>query len=147
MQQETCPATSNIQELITRLQSELTANQIKFILLRLIKVFMSGPEIRARIGQRLPKPQLVKLKRLVIVMSNGRAVPVPGMSSSIMEKPSDSLCRCHDALKYGPTNRCGASENVFSNRKYRENIACNIEIAPNEGLSKENLVWILKKQF
>lgn len=46
MQKEASPATSNIQELIARLESELTANQIEFILLRLIKVFMSGPKMR-----------------------------------------------------------------------------------------------------
>jgi hypothetical protein len=133
--------------LITRLESELTANQIKLIVLRLVKVLISGPKICARIRQRLPKPQLVKLKRLVIVMSNSRAVPIPAMSSSIMEKPPDSQCRCHDASKHGPPNRCGAAENVLSNRKDREDIACHIEIAPNEGLPKEDLVWIVKKQF
>lgn len=59
-----------------------------------------------------------------------------------MEKPSDSQCRCHNASKHGPPNSCGSGEDMFSNREYREDIACNIEIAPNEGLSKEDFIWI-----
>jgi hypothetical protein len=68
------PATSHVEQILTRLQPQFAAQMAKFVLLGLVDGLAAGFEITAGIRHVLVQPQLVELVGQVVVVGNGRRV-------------------------------------------------------------------------
>ena len=68
------PATTNVEQILTRFQAQLAAQQAKLGLLSFIKGLFTGLEIATRIGHVAVKPQLIKLIGQVVVVRDGSGV-------------------------------------------------------------------------
>ena len=74
MQDEASPSAPDVEEALTRLQSQFAANQLQLAGLRDVDVVVRGLEICARIDERLTEPRAVKGNRLVVVIGDRFAV-------------------------------------------------------------------------
>ncbi|MNN23284.1 hypothetical protein D3C81_1366760 [compost metagenome] len=68
------PAATDIQQIVTRLQTQLAAQVAEFGLLRLLEGFAAGFEIRAGVGHVAVQPELVERIRQVVMVGNGFGV-------------------------------------------------------------------------
>ncbi|MND38862.1 hypothetical protein D3C80_295720 [compost metagenome] len=68
------PATANIEQVVTGIQSQLAAQVVKLVLLRLVERIVRLTEVGARIGHVLVQPKLVERVGHVIVVGDGFGV-------------------------------------------------------------------------
>src|SRR6266480_6485659 len=72
--QQSAPATPDIQQSLSRLQAQLATNILEFLFLGCIEIIIRGREICARVDHTRVQPQRIKIVRSVVMI--GDSLPV-----------------------------------------------------------------------
>ena len=120
-------------------QSQLLADQFKFIGLRVVEGVIRRAEIRAGISQRVAEPRLIECNGLIVVIGDGIAIPLFRMATACLIPLAHPKENSPDCFENPLTPALRTMEDMFSHVKDREQIALYIDVLVKERFAQGDL--------